>query len=145
MAGVAVLLSMVVLGVWWARREAADRALDAALSDYAATPLPAPGDPVDPRLADLGAEVFQARCSACHVVKGEPKLGPNLAGVTLRRELGWIRSMILRPDSMTVADPVASALKAAYGVQMMVIGSMTEVHVRAVIEFLRRADTGTGG
>lgn len=143
-AGVVVVLCIVAVGVWWARRAAADRALGDALSDYASTPLPAPGDAVDPHLADLGAEVFRTRCSACHAVNGDEKLGPNLAGVTRRREPGWIRSMIVRPDSMTAADPVASELKARYGVQMMVTGTLTEAHVRAVIEFLRRADSGTG-
>jgi mono/diheme cytochrome c family protein len=139
-AGVLVVACVVALGTWWARRAAAERALGVALSDYAAAPFPEAGDPVDDALADLGADVFQRRCSACHVVSGEAKLGPNLAGVTRRRDLTWIRSMILRPDSMTAADPVASALKAQYGVQMLVTGDFTPAHVRAVVEFLRRAD-----
>ena len=141
-AGAVVLACLLALGVWWGRRVAADRALSAALADYPARTLPAPGDAVDDALADLGADVFRTRCSACHVVAGEAKLGPNLAGVTRRRELSWISAMILRPDSMTVDDPVASALKAQYGVQMMVTGEVTPAHVRAVIEFLRRADAG---
>lgn len=144
MAGVLVLSCVLAVGVWWTRRAGADRALGDALSDYASAPLPASDDPLDPHLANLGAEVFQGRCAACHVMNGEEKLGPNLAGVTHRRALAWIRSMILRPDSMTVADPVASALKAQYGVQMMVTGTLTEAHARAVIEFLRRADAGSG-
>jgi uncharacterized membrane protein (DUF2068 family) len=77
-------------------------------------------------------------------VSGEAKLGPNLAGVTRRRDLDWIRSMVLRPDSMTANDAAASALKAQYGVQMMVTGEMTPSHVLAVLEFLRRADGGDG-
>jgi len=141
-AGAVVLACLLALGVWWGRRIATDRALSAALADYAASPLPAPGTPVDDVLADLGADVFRARCSACHAVAGEAKLGPNLSGVTRRRDLPWIRAMILRPDSMTADDPVASALKAEYGVQMLVTGEVTPAHVRAVIEFLRRADEG---
>jgi mono/diheme cytochrome c family protein len=144
-AGVLVLACMVALGVWWARRAAAERALGAALSGYPAAPFPLTGDPVDEGLADLGADVFRSRCAACHVMNGEEKLGPSLAGVTRRRELTWIRDMILRPDSMTANDPVASALKARYGVQMLVTGELTPAHVRAVVEFLRRADAGDGG
>jgi hypothetical protein len=52
--------------------------------------------------------------------------------------------MILRPDSMTLDDPVAAALRAQYGVQMMVPGGMTPVRARAVLEFLRRADEEEG-
>lgn len=141
-AAAVVLVCVVALGVWWGRRAAAERALSDALSDYSTGPVPALDDPVDDALADLGADVFRGRCSACHAVAGEPKLGPNLAGVTRRRELSWIRGMILRPDSMTANDPVASAMKAEYGVQMLVTGELTQAHVRAVIEFLRRADVG---
>lgn len=143
-AGVLVLACLLALGVWWARRAAGERTLDASLAMYDGASVPTRGAPVDGRLADLGADVFRSRCSACHAMKGAPKLGPNLAGVTRRRELDWIRSMVLRPDSMTANDPVASALRAQYGAQMLVTGEMTPAHVLAVLEFLRRADGADG-
>jgi len=145
LAGVAVLACVVAVGVWWVRHSAAEAALGDALAAYAAVPFPVRGDPVDQGLADLGAEVFSSRCAACHGVTGEEKLGPNLAGVTQRRELPWIRDMILRPDSMTTDDPVARELKSRYGAQMLVVGDMTLAHVRAVVEFLRRMDATPPG
>lgn len=130
------------LGVlfWMAGRGAEARRLTEALAPWADAPLPARGDPVDPRLAELGATVFQRHCAACHAVTGDARIGPNLAGATLRHEPEWIRAMVLRPDSMTRDDPVASALKQAYGVQMRVVGDVGPAHARAVIEFLRRVD-----
>ncbi len=130
------------LAIWWGLRVAEQRALEEALLPYAETALPAPGAPVDAALADVGARVFEARCTGCHAVRGQPKLGPNLAGITLARDLPWIRSMVTNPDSMTRADPIARALLQAYGVPMQVVGGMDGSAARAVIEFLRRADGG---
>lgn len=131
---------LVALGIWWTVRSGEQRALDEALSAYAGTPLPSADTPIDPALADLGASVFDARCAGCHHLSGDPRLGPNLAGVTLAREPEWLQAMITRPDSMTRDDPVARALLQAYGVQMQVAGGMDESATRAVMEFLRRAD-----
>ena len=132
------------MAVWWARRAAGADALDRALATYP-TALPAPDAPVDTALARLGADVFEARCAACHAVTGTPHVGPDLLGVTERRSLTWIRSMILRPDSMTRDDPMARDLKNAYGgLQMMVPGGMDAARTRAVVEFLRRVDAQGG-
>lgn len=137
-----VLLSLGAVTVWWGVRTSQRRALDQALEVYAEAALPAPEAPVDGTLADLGAKVFDARCAACHALRGASKLGPNLAGVTERRDLPWIRAMVLRPDSMTRDDPVARALLQGFGVQMQVVGGMDGPSALAVIEFLRRADSG---
>lgn len=143
-ASALVLACVVLVSVWGVRRASEGRTLDEALAPYAAAPLPSPGEAVDGGLADLGAQVFRNRCAACHAVSGEEKLGPNLAGITERRSAAWIRTMILRPDSMTDHDPVARELKERYGVQMLVPGGAEPQHARAVLEFLRRADAGGG-
>ena len=135
-----ILLLVVGLGVWWIQRSVEARAREDALAAWAGVPLPSPGEPVDEALADLGAELFRQKCAACHVIYGESHVGPELAGVTHRRSLPWIQAMILRPDSMTGADPAARSLKARYGVQMMVPGGIDTVETRAVLEFLRRVD-----
>ncbi len=131
----------VGLGVWWIARRAADARVERAIVALAPGGLPAPDDPVQVELADLGAQLFRSRCSACHAVVGETRLGPNLAGVTLRRRLPWIRSMLLRPDSMTREDADAKILLQAYGVRMKVPGRFGPAQARAVIEFLRRVDS----
>lgn len=95
-------------------------------------------------MADAGASLFRRTCSACHYIGGddpEAGLGPNLAGVTLRRGPDWIRSMIANPDSMVAADTITSRLYSEFGVRMLNVGA-TPAEVRAVIEFLWRADRG---
>jgi len=143
-AAALALFSIALVTLWLGARASGNRRLSQELAAWTGTPLPAPGDSVNPQLASVGASVFERHCAACHAVTGEQKLGPNLAGVTLRREAAWIRAMILRPDSMTRADSVAAALKARYGVQMLVVGEVDGTGARAVIEFLRRVDAQTG-
>lgn len=139
-----VLACVAGLGSWWAVRALDARELEQALRPWAGAGLPAPGAPIEEGLADLGARVFDGRCQACHAVHGEPRLGPNLEGVTLRRDYAWIRAMVMAPDSMTREDPVARALLQGYRVQMLVAGGMDEAGTRAVLEFLRRVDAGPG-
>lgn len=112
-------------------------ALDPQVADR---PAPAPGHVVDGDLADAGAWYFRRNCSACHMVGGDQELiGPNLEGVTQRREMAWIAAMIRRPDSMVMNDSVARALLAEYQVPMA-NRRLDGARIRAILEFLWRAD-----
>ncbi len=114
--------------------------LDPALAD---APMPARYDPIDAELADAGAWLFQHNCSACHHIGSTSMIGPDLAGVTERRTLDWIAAMIRRPDSMLVADTTAQRLLVEYQVPMA-DRRLDGARVRALVEFLRRADIGPG-
>jgi mono/diheme cytochrome c family protein len=60
---------------------------------------------------DKGKELFaQKGCSACHKIGGGKLVGPDLKGVTARRDKQWIAKMILRPDLMVKEDPTAKDL-----------------------------------
>lgn len=99
---------------------------------------------LDPALAAQGAELYQAKgCVACHTIGGGRLVGPDLAGVTERREPGWIAAQILEPDSMIRNDPTTRELFAEYMTPMSDQG-LTVEETRAVLEFLRR-DAGDGG
>lgn len=100
-------------------------------------PLPSTADPVDTRLAEAGATLFQRQCVACHRLEGDEVVGPNLGDVADRRESAWIRGMVLEPDSMLANDPVAAALLERYKVRMPDTG-LDEARFRAVLEYLRR-------
>ncbi len=117
-------------------------------TEWATRSVPAEGHQVDQEMADVGSEIFRTNCSACHYIGGddpEAGLGPNLAGVTARRTMAWLRGMIANPDSMVAADSIAGALRDEYGIQMLNVGA-SPAEVRALIEFLWRADhPGAGG
>jgi mono/diheme cytochrome c family protein len=112
--------------------------------DWADRPLPSPDGALDVRMADAGASLFRRNCSACHYIGGpdpDAGLGPNLQGVTFRRNTAWIRSMIANPDSMLDADTITGRLYEEYGIAMLNVGA-TPAEVRALVEFLWRADRG---
>jgi mono/diheme cytochrome c family protein len=110
--------------------------------EVGARPLPSSAARIDDALADAGAWYFRRNCAACHMVGGEQELiGPNLDGVTERREMTWIAAMIRRPDSMIVSDSIAAALFAEYQVPMA-NRRLDAARIRAILEFLWRADHG---
>ncbi len=58
-----------------------------------------------------GEEVYASKgCNACHKVGGGRLVGPDLKGVTARRDEAWLKKMILRPDVMIKEDEVAKKL-----------------------------------
>lgn len=118
----------------------------------AAAPLDAKGrlmamesfaEPLDPALADQGAELFRLKgCIACHTIGSGRLVGPDLAGVAERRSPGWMAAQILNPDSMIRNDPVTRELFAEYMTPMSNQG-LTADETRAVLEFLRRDAGGS--
>ena len=62
-----------------------------------------------------GEFLFQSRCSACHTIGQGDKMGPDLLGVTSRRERSWLTRYIVEPDRMLAQrDPIAVALFEKY-------------------------------
>lgn len=64
---------------------------------------------------DPGEDLFRRRCQVCHTVGAGDTLGPDLQGVTARREAGWLARWLKTPDKMLAEkDPIATALFAQY-------------------------------
>src|SRR5215510_14162766 len=64
---------------------------------------------------DAGVLLFQSRCSACHTIGKGDAVGPDLAGVTTRRDRDWLVRYLRAPDQMLAEqDAVAVALLAKY-------------------------------
>lgn len=62
-----------------------------------------------------GQRLFASKCSVCHTLGKGDRLGPDLAGVTDRRERAWLLRYIQRPDEVLASgDPVATALYNKY-------------------------------
>lgn len=71
-----------------------------------------------------GEALFAKVCAACHTVGKGDRVGPDLNGVSVRRERGWLTNFIRAPDRMLAErDPIAVQLAAKYkGVQMPNLG-----------------------
>jgi protein SCO1 len=78
----------------------------------------------EPLQLSNGQFLFNNGCSACHTIGGGDRVGPDLAGVTQRRERAWLERFILVPNEVLAAgDPIAIALlKKHNGVRMPNLG-----------------------
>ena len=64
-----------------------------------------------------GEAVFQQKCAACHTIGGGKLVGPDLKGVTERRDASWLRQFIADPTKMLASgDPTASQLLKEYNI-----------------------------
>lgn len=62
-------------------------------------------------LAERGEGIFQQKCSACHTVGGGRLVGPDLAGVTSKRDHSWLVRIITAPGALfDSGDPEAKTL-----------------------------------
>lgn len=88
-----------------------------------------------------GKELFQSKgCVACHTI-GEGKLsGPDLQGVTERREEEWLKKWIKAPDTMVFTDPIAKEMLAEYMVPMPNQG-LSDEEVVEIISYLKFEDS----
>ncbi|MEC7584146.1 MAG: SCO family protein [Planctomycetota bacterium] len=89
-----------------------------------------------------GESVFRTRCAACHSIGNPlddiPRQGPNLYGVTERREHEWLARWIAAPDIMIQQrDPQALQLLEAHNGVAMPNLRLNGVEVASVIDYLQ--------
>jgi cytochrome c2 len=115
-------------------------AAPAAPAEPAPTAIPTPDITISTAAADIrrGEEVYAAKgCPACHKVGGGKLVGPDLKGVTARREQEWLEKMILRPDVMVKEDPVAKKLLAEHFVPMPNQGVDADKELPVILAYLK--------
>jgi mono/diheme cytochrome c family protein len=91
-----------------------------------------------------GEKTFNTLCTSCHTIGKGKLVGPDLQGVTDRREEAWIKSFISAPDQMIASgDPIATQLLAEHsGIPMPNLG-LSPQQVDDLYAFL--ATKGSGG
>lgn len=100
--------------------------------------IPATAMPTDPD-AVLGKQNFDTKCLACHSIGGGDRLGPDILGVTGRRDEQWIARFLREPEVMLETDPVAMALMDQYQIPMP-NQNLSEEEIRQYIAYFRWAD-----
>jgi len=101
-------------------------------SDYAAAP----------KLRNIsdGESLFRTDCSACHSIgpgDGMVLTGPNLLGVTDRRDRSWLKRWIAAPDQMLAEkDPVAIELYERFDEVTMPNMQLNDNQVDLLLEYL---------
>jgi cytochrome oxidase Cu insertion factor (SCO1/SenC/PrrC family)/FtsP/CotA-like multicopper oxidase with cupredoxin domain len=98
-----------------------------------------------PRLRNIskGESLFRTRCAACHTVgggeatAGGERLGPDLLGVTKKREPAWLARWVAEPDKMLAErDPIALQLFEEFDRMPMPNARLNEVEVEHLIRYL---------
>ncbi len=93
--------------------------------------------------ADEGEEIFQTACATCHTIGGGDLIGPDLEGVTTRRDGDWLTRWISAPDVMLdQGDPIATELLEKYNNLPMPNLGLSEVEVASLIAFLETQTDG---
>jgi cytochrome oxidase Cu insertion factor (SCO1/SenC/PrrC family) len=87
-----------------------------------------------------GEALYLKACVFCHTIGGEERIGPDLAGVTERRDRDWLTRFIMAPDFMIQKeDPLALELDEHYpGVVMPNLG-LTRDDAGDIIAYLEMA------
>jgi protein SCO1/2 len=90
-----------------------------------------------------GAYVFRSRCSACHTIGKGDGVGPDLAGITTRRDRDWLARYLKEPDRvLSEGDPIATALVAKYKNIAMPNLRLDHEEIAAVLSFLENLGHG---
>ncbi len=86
-----------------------------------------------------GEYLFRTRCESCHTIGGgETRLGPDLAGVTDRRDPKWLARWLKSPDKMLEeGDPTAVELFEQYQQIAMPNLRLEDEEVAALIDHMK--------
>ena len=91
------------------------------------------------------AALFQAKCAKCHTVGRGDRVGPDLKGLSERREKAWVLGFITKTSEYLDSDPEAIKLLAKFnGVRMESTG-MSEAQAEGLLSYINAASKGPVG
>ena len=85
----------------------------------------------------LGQSMYKKMCTGCHTIGVGDKVGPDLRGVTERRDRAWLVSYLRDPLGMTKRDPVARALAEKFPTVRMPNMALSEQDAGDLIGYLQ--------
>lgn len=127
----------------WMRHSAIDNPqfLAASISGFLGWTAPQPATAYTmarPMAATRGELLFQSRCAACHTIGNGDRLGPDLQGVTTRREWRWLTRYVTEPDKVRAeGDPLANRLFRQYNEVRMPNLGLGGDDVAALLSYLQ--------
>lgn len=95
----------------------------------------------DQSVEEKGQKLFQEKgCAACHSIGKGKITGPDLLGVTERRNEEWLKKWLKSPDTMVMTDPIAKELFQQYMVPMPNMG-LSDQDIESLIDYFEYMDT----
>jgi mono/diheme cytochrome c family protein len=84
-----------------------------------------------------GKSLFTARgCFGCHTIGKGKSAGPDLAGVTERREVAWLQHWLKAPDEMLGSDPIAQEMLKEYKNVKMPNMKLKDDEIEALMHYM---------
>ena len=104
--------------------------------------------PVDADLIELrdvpGEALFIKACASCHSIGRGDRIGPDLNGVTQRRDWAWLKKIISRPDLVLASnDSITEELKARFPIVAMPNLGLSEEDAIDVLAYIRSRSDGS--
>ncbi len=92
--------------------------------------------------ASEGKQLFTA-CAACHTIGGGKMVGPDLKGITERRDRDWLYSFIRNSQEMVKAgDPIAVEVFNEYNKVPMPPNDFTDEQLESVLLYIEAKSAG---
>lgn len=87
--------------------------------------------------AGPGQAIFEEKCVICHTIGAGVLVGPDLEGVTERRDRAWLARWIAEPDKMLAeGDPIATQLLQEFNNVPMINSQLSPTQVEDVLAYL---------
>ncbi|RFS18045.1 cytochrome c [Emticicia sp. C21] len=93
-------------------------------------------------IAIKGKALFKDNCAQCHAPTNEQIVGPGLADIESRRDIGWLRKWIRNPQKVLDSkDKYANALYEKFNrTQMTAFPNFTDEDIDAILKYLAESD-----
>ncbi len=89
---------------------------------------------------EKGKEIYTNKgCVACHTIGNGKLSGPDLLGVTKRREEQWLKQWLKSPETMLQTDPIAKDMLKEFYVPMPNLG-LTDEEIEQLIIYFKKND-----
>ncbi|MGD2071465.1 MAG: cytochrome D1 domain-containing protein [Gemmatimonadota bacterium] len=99
------------------------------------------GGGADTASVEAGRQVFTDNCVACHTIGKGGRIGPDLAGVTERRDRDWLLGWISNPQEMQEADTVAQRIAGQFQAAMVPLG-LDSAEIGHVLDYIAAVSSG---
>ena len=104
--------------------------------------VPAPTHASTGPVQDMPGQALYAKaCASCHLVGGGRKIGPDLKGLTQRRDRDWLERFIMAPARMHAEkDPIALELAAQFPAVRMPNLQLSKSDVADLLSYINARD-----
>jgi mono/diheme cytochrome c family protein len=111
-----------------------ERERTALVTALAVAVFAAPARAEEPSAA---AKLFAKKCGSCHTLGEGDRQGPDLKGVTERRDRAWVSAFIKNPGGkIDAGDPVATELVRKFNNLRMPDPSLNDEEVAGIVDYL---------